>query len=120
MGDVVLSNLLDEIPATRERMAAWMGAQHPAEVYVVIAAEERRHEALQVVQRIRDAGIRTDYPLAPAKVGKQFQSAEERGAKCVVIVGDEWPSLKVKRLASREERLAPPDELLTELRSALA
>jgi histidyl-tRNA synthetase len=119
MGDVVLGNLLDEVPAARERMAAWISAQHPAEVYVVIAAEERRPEALGVVQRIRAADVRTDYALTPAKVGKQLQSAEERGAKCAVIVGNEWPVVKVKQLASREEREVPVEALAAELKSTL-
>ena len=47
-------------------------------------------------RRLRDAGYRVDYPLAPAKVGKQFQTAEQLGAKFAVLFGDEWPQVKVK------------------------
>ena len=38
-----------------------------------------------------------------AKVGKQFQSAEQVGAELAVLVGDEWPQVKIKTLATRRE-----------------
>src|SRR5204863_8064569 len=40
MGDVVLLNLLDEIPAAKAKMDAWCAAQHACDLYVVIAKEE--------------------------------------------------------------------------------
>lgn len=105
MGDVVLANLLEEVPAAKARRDAWLAERRAAEVYVVVAEETRRLEALGVVQALREAGWRTDYALSPAKVGKQFQTAETLGAQFAVVVGAEWPQLKVKRLATREEHL---------------
>ena len=112
MGDVVLLNLLDEIPAAKAKMDAWCAAQHACDLYVVIAKEELRPQALALVQELRDSGRRTDFALAPAKVGKQFQAAENLGARLAVVVGEEWPRVKVKTLATREERELSKDELL--------
>ncbi|MCX6968461.1 MAG: His/Gly/Thr/Pro-type tRNA ligase C-terminal domain-containing protein [Verrucomicrobia bacterium] len=68
-------------------------------------------DALGLVQQLRGAGFRVDYPLSAAKVGKQFQSAEQAGARCAVVVGDEWPQIKLKTLATRDECLVALDEL---------
>jgi histidyl-tRNA synthetase len=103
MGDVVLGNLIEETPHTRAKMEAALAAAPAAEVYVVVADEARRREALGLVQALRDAGWRTDFPLDAAKVGKQFQTAEQLGARFAAIVGGEWPAVKVKTLATREE-----------------
>lgn len=115
MGDVVLANLIDETPAAKAKLDAWLAAERAADVFVVVAKEERRPEALAFVQRLRDAGLRTDYPLAPAKVGKQFQTAENLGARFTVLVGDEWPQVKLKTLATREEVLLDPESTLAAL-----
>ncbi|MEI9896113.1 MAG: His/Gly/Thr/Pro-type tRNA ligase C-terminal domain-containing protein [Chthoniobacter sp.] len=64
---------------------------------------------------MRDAGQRVDFPLTAAKVGKQFQTAELLGATRAVLVGDEWPQVKVKTLATREEVLIPHGELISAL-----
>jgi lysyl-tRNA synthetase class II len=41
------------------------------------------------------------------KVGKQFQNAEQLTARIALLFGDEWPHIKVKTLATREEQLVP-------------
>ncbi|HEY5953545.1 MAG TPA: His/Gly/Thr/Pro-type tRNA ligase C-terminal domain-containing protein, partial [Terrimicrobiaceae bacterium] len=82
---------------------AWIARSHAADIFVVIAKEDRRPEALGLVQQLRDSGLRVDFTLTPAKVGKQFQSAEQVGAWLAVLVGDEWPDVKVKALATRQE-----------------
>jgi len=115
MGDVVLANLIDETPAAKALLDAWLARERAADLYVVIAKEERRSDALAIVQRLRDAGHRTEFPLMAAKVGKQFQAAEQLGATRAILVGDEWPQVKVKTLASREEILLPAEELTARL-----
>ena len=72
-------------------MDAWIAQEHAADIFVVIAKEERRSEALAILEQLRDAGLRVDFPLTAAKVGKQFQTAEQVGAEFAVLVGDEWP-----------------------------
>lgn len=103
MGDVVLGDLLEELPHTKTRMEAAIAASPAAEVFVVIADEAHRKDALGVVQALREAGFRTDFPLGEAKVGKQFQTAGQLGARFAVVIGGEWPSVKVKTLSTREE-----------------
>jgi len=111
MGDVVLSELIESTPAAAEQMKAWIAQRHAADVYVVIANDTRRIDALGLVQQLRGLGFRVDYPLSSVKVGKQFQNAEQAGARFAVVVGDEWPQLKLKTLATREEALIGIDAL---------
>jgi len=115
MGDVVLANLIADTPTAAAQRDAWLRRESACEIYIVVAKEERRPEALALVQRLREAGKRVDFPLTAAKVGKQFQTSEQLGAAQVVLVGDEWPQVKLKTLATREEKLLSPDELLAEL-----
>jgi histidyl-tRNA synthetase len=115
MGDVVLANLINDTPHAKAKMDAWIAQNNAADIYVVIAKEERRENALAIVQQLRDAGLRVDFPLTDAKVGKQFQTAEHLGARLAVLVGDEWPQVKIKTLATREETLVPADQLAAHL-----
>ena len=112
MGDVVLANLIDDTPHAKAQLDAWLARNRACDVYVVIAKEERRADALALVQRLRESGLHVDFPLAAAKVGKQFQTAEQLGATRAVLVGDEWPQVKLKTLATREEVLVAPEELV--------
>src|SRR5579862_1819805 len=112
MGDVVLGELIDETPAAREKLTQWVAHQQVIQVYQVIAKEEQRAAALADTERLRAAGYRVDFPLSPAKVGKQFQAAEYLGARLAILYGDEWPDVKLKFLATREEFLIAHDDLL--------
>lgn len=103
LGDVTLSNLVAEIPNAARQRDAWLAAHRAAEVYIVVADESRRAEALRLLQDLREAGVRTDYALGAAKVGKQFQAAEALGAKFAVVVGTEWPQVTLKQLTTRSE-----------------
>lgn len=115
MGDVVLGELIGEHPAARAQMEAAVRDQRKIDIYVVIAKEERRADALAQIQQLRENGYRVDYPLAPSKVGKQFQTAEDLGATVALLYGDEWPQVKVKTLATREEGLIAQDQLLSHI-----
>jgi histidyl-tRNA synthetase len=117
MGDVVLMNLLNDTPGARTQMEGAIRSRAAVDVYAVIAKQERRNEALALIQQFRDAGLRVDYPLAAMKVGKQFQAAEELGAKVAVLFGDEWPQVKVKVLATRLETLIDHPRALEHLQT---
>jgi histidyl-tRNA synthetase len=112
MGDVVLGEVIKEIPRAHEAMQKAALSDRRIDVYVVIAKEERRANALTQIQQLRDRGYRVDYPLTTTKVGRQFQAAEEAGASLAILFGDEWPQVKVKKLATREESLIAHDALL--------
>ena len=112
MGDVVLGELLRDRAAAREKLEAAVKEQNKIDIYVVIAKEQRRPDALEQIQELRDRGHRVDYPLTAYKVPKQFQIAENLGARITLLYGDEWPQVKVKNLATREESLIAGDALL--------
>ena len=117
LGDVVLGNLIDDTPEAKARMTAWTSRQRACDVYLIVAKEERRADALALVQQLRLAGLRVDFPLTEAKVGKQFQAAEHLGAELAVVVGEEWPLLKIKTLATRAEEAVPNTGLADWLRN---
>lgn len=118
VGDAVLLELLDECPAAKALEGAALKADAPVQLYLVIAAEERRPEALQLAQELRDAGWRVGFPLGGEKVGRQFGSAEASGATHALVVGSEWPVVPVKRLADRREEPVPRESLLAWLATA--
>jgi histidyl-tRNA synthetase len=103
IGDVVLGDLLEDLPATRALMESAVAREQACEIFVVVADESRRAEALGVVQLLRALGRRVDYPLQADKVGRQFKDADASGASVALVVGNEWPKLKVKNLAERTE-----------------
>lgn len=115
MGDMVITDLIRETAHTNEKLEAAVGEASAIDVFVVVADEEKRADALGVVQKLRNAGFRTGLPLSPAKVGKQFQSAEQSGAKHAVIVGSEFPTVSLKNLAAREEESCDAGELVVKL-----
>jgi histidyl-tRNA synthetase len=120
MGDVVLGELIRENIPAREQMEAGMRSDRPIQVYAVIAKEERRENALQQVQVLRNRGYRVDYPLTPTKVPKQFQTAEQLGAQLAIVFGDEWPQVAVKNLVTGEQQLVPGENVFSHLDSILA
>ncbi|MFT3991082.1 MAG: histidine--tRNA ligase [Luteolibacter sp.] len=104
MGDYVIRNLIEETTHTAMQLEAWLQRNAAnCEIYVVVADDSKRSEALRLVTDLRRAGISADLPLANAKVNKQFQNAERAGARFALVVGNEYPTLKLKVLASRTE-----------------
>src|SRR6184192_3839361 len=112
MGDVVLGELINGIPDARNAIQKAIKRDTKIDIYVVIAKEERRADALKQIQQLRDRGFLVDYPLTPTKVARQFQAAEEAGASLALLYGDEWPQVKVKNMATRAESLISHDALL--------
>jgi histidyl-tRNA synthetase len=112
MGDVVLCELINETPQVHEKMEKAIASDRKIDIYIVIAKEERRADALTQIQQLRDRGYRVEYPLTATKVARQFQTAEDAGASLAILFGDEWPQVKVKKLATREESLIAHDALL--------
>jgi histidyl-tRNA synthetase len=119
MGDVVLGELINEIPSARTAMQKAIADDRNVDIYVVIAKEERRADALKEIQQLRDRGYRVEYPLTPAKVGRQFQAAEDLGARVALLYGDEWPQVKLKEMATGEQQLVPIEDLAPYIESKL-
>ncbi len=117
MGDVVLGELINETAHVRQKLENAIANDRNIDIYVVIAKEERRDDALGQIQQLRDHGYRVDYPLTGEKVGRQFQTAEQLGARIAVLFGDEWPQIKIKTMATGRQELVPHDRLLAYLQA---
>jgi histidyl-tRNA synthetase len=120
MGDVVLAELINEVPAAKAQLEKAVASQRELDVYVVIAKEERRSNALAQIQSLRSHGYRVDYPFAPAKVGKQFQTAEQLGARVALLFGDEWPQIKLKDLRTGDQTLVAQEEVAAKVGALLS
>ena len=113
MGDYVIRNLIEETTHTAMQMEVWLQRNAAGcEAYMVIPDEYRRADALALVTDLRQAGISVDLPLSHAKVAKQFQSAEKSGARFAIIIGEEFPTVKIKVLANRSEETCEADQLV--------
>jgi histidyl-tRNA synthetase len=119
MGDVVLGELIKSVQAASEKMSRAVEAYGNLDAFVIIAKEDRRSDALLIVQRFRENGLRVDYSFGATKIPKQFQAAENLGARVALIFGDEWPQIAAKDLRSGKQELVGQDELLSRLKAML-
>ncbi len=120
MGDVVLGLLLDKTPGAQIPLTRALLRELSLDAYVVVADESRRPEALALVQTLRQADLRIDYAFSAAKVGKQFQAAEERKARFALVVGAEFPQVTLKDLVARTQEELPAEGLAAALATRLA
>ena len=103
MGDMVIADLIRESEAPAALLENAINSDRDIDVFVVLADSEKSNACMQVAQSLRESGRRVQFSLADAKVGKQFQAAEQAGAKFAVVVGSEFPDLSLKTLADRSE-----------------
>ncbi len=115
MGDVVIRNFVEETPHAKAQIDDWLKTQAPCDIYVVIADEAQRLNALKVVTELRNAGNKVEYSMTKAKFNKQFKNAEKLGATKAVIVGSEFPQLQLKNLVSRTEETLELEQVITSL-----
>jgi histidyl-tRNA synthetase len=98
MGDMVLGEIL--------KTKNFTPPAQKGGVYIVIADEAYRPQAVELAQKLRHTfKITVDFPLSATKVGKQFQAAEDLGRSYAVVVDAEAANDKVavKNLATREQ-----------------
>ena len=119
MGDVVIGDLIQETPAAKAKLDAWLEENAAIEAFIVVANEEQRDQALAGVQTLRDGGMRVDLAQGAMKVGKQFQAAEQANAKLAVVYGSEYPTVKIKRMSDRTEVECEAGELLEKIQEVL-
>jgi len=118
-GDVVLGEMIRGHESAQKQMEAQAQAEQKIDLYVVIAKEDRRGDALAQIQALREQNYKVDYPLSPVKVPKQFQTAEQLGARVAILFGDEWPQVAVKNLATGEQQSVAKDDLLSRIERML-
>jgi histidyl-tRNA synthetase len=108
MGDVVLTELLrarNLLPSPAAILDAYCLPEDPS-LHVA---------CLQVVQQLRDAGFRVDYPLTPAKADKQLKRALDLNPLFLLRLQrrpDGAVSIAARNTATREEILVAPDQLI--------
>lgn len=102
MGDVVITDFINETKSAKQQLIEHLAGTGSCDAYVILASEDRRADALGIIQKLRTAGIRTDFPLGPAKIDKQFKAAEATRARAAIVIGDSFPRVTVKDLATRE------------------
>src|SRR5205085_4702125 len=117
IGDVVLGEMIRSNATALAQMEKAITSERDVEIYVVIAKENQRGNALAMMQQLRDVGYRVDYSLATAKIARQFRLAEQIGARFAIVFGDEWPQVGVKDLTSGEQESIPHDKVRAHLES---
>jgi histidyl-tRNA synthetase len=119
MGDVVLGELIKATPDAQQRMTDWMAHAGSLDVFVIVADDARRAEALRTVQTLRDMGLRTDYSYTSQKVGKQFQMADAAKARFSVVIGAEFPQLTIQNMRTRDKMECTASALAEKMRELL-
>jgi histidyl-tRNA synthetase len=119
MGDMVITDLIRETPGPAAKLESAIAGMQALDIFVVIAEEERRGSALEIVQRLRKTGYRVGYPLSPTKIGKQFQSAEQQKSLIAVVIGAEFPVVTIKNLDLRLETTCGIEDFDVELTKLL-
>lgn len=114
MGDAVIAHLIEACPAARALRDAAVKPD-ACDVCLVLVAAEMRPQMLSLASTLRDAGVRVDLPLSPAKIGNQLKRAEKIGATWAVVVGSEYPELELKNLATRQSVKTNIEALLEEI-----
>ncbi len=108
LGDVVLSDLLDE----KGLLPAYVSMP---DVYVVAGPGDARAAALRGATALREAGYRVEYALRDTGFGRQFRFAGGSGARFAVIFGEEEVRLgaaKIRDMQSGAEEVVPVGRML--------
>ena len=93
-----------------------------ADVLVTLLDDDGRTDAMQLAQRLRGAGLRTDLYAGSGKLGKQLKYADRRGIPLAVIRGAEERDagrVAVKNLSSGEQTTIDEADLAGHLQRAL-
>jgi histidyl-tRNA synthetase len=103
MGDVVLTELLKD---------KGLAPSEPAsiDVFVAFISQDDLPHVLALAHRLRDAGLRVEYSLAPQTVGKQLNLANARNARLALVIGPDERArgeIVVKDLRSGSQEAVP-------------
>lgn len=83
--------------------------------YVVSRGEKAESQALQLAQKLRQAGFSVDLDLTGSAFKKQFARADRSGAVACLVLGEEEAenqTVKLKWMASKEQSAIAQNELL--------
>ena len=121
MGDVVIGHFIEETPAAAGQYEAWRQRNRSCDLYVVIDDEEKRPEALNLIQNLRNNGFAVDFPLEKTKFDKQIKTAAATLAPFALVVGSKFPKLTLRNLTARaQESIAPNTDIISFLKKRLS
>lgn len=113
IGDVVIRNLIEDTPHAFEKMQAALESETSCDVFIIVADPDQQSQALALATKLRSEGIAVSYSLAAAKFNKQFKAAQQSKAQLALVIGNEFPEISLKILASREEvKLTADDSIV--------
>ncbi len=95
----------------------------PAEVLVTTLDAQALAKYLRIATALRAAGINTEVYLEPAKIDKQLTYASRKEFRVALIAGETEladNAVKVKNLATREERTVPESEIVAAVKRTLS
>lgn len=120
MGDVVIGLFIQECTGAIRQFESWRQRNASCDLYLVIDEEQKRPEALALLQELREAGIRVDYALTPTKYDKQIKAAAATLAPFALVIGEKFPELVLKNLNARaQEFIAPNSDRVAFLKARL-
>lgn len=96
-----------------------LGSIPPVDFFVCFLGKELLDSALKIVLDLRKSGLSADMDYAHRSLKGQFKLADKVKAKYVVIVApeeEELGSVKVRNMATGEERLIKKENLVDELK----
>ena len=121
MGDVVIGLFVEECAPAIRKFESWRQRNASCDIYLVIDDEEKRPDALALVQELREADIRVDYALTKTKFDKQIKAASATLAPYALVVGDKFPELILRNLNARaQESIHPNTDTVAYLQDKLA
>jgi histidyl-tRNA synthetase len=120
MGDVVIGLFIEECASAIRKFESWRQRNASCDLYLVIDDEDKRPQALALVQELREAGIRIDYAFTKTKFDKQLKTAAATLAPYALVVGDKFPELILRNLNARaQESIAPNADTVSFLKDRL-
>lgn len=108
MGDVVLAELLRDRGLVPTDVSS-------IDVFLAAITEADLPHVLALAHELRDAGLRTEYALAPQAVGRQLKLADARNARLAVVIGPDDRArgeVMVKDLVGKNQQAVRRNELV--------
>jgi histidyl-tRNA synthetase len=97
-----------------EKMGVFEDQDLGPNVYVAVASDTVRTDAIAIAQDLRRAGVQTELDLLSRGLRKQLDNANRKGFKKVVIVGErelKEGCVSVRDMASSEQKLVKIEDL---------
>ncbi len=109
--------------AVRKQSPEGLATVDPVKVFVAAAEEDYADDALQLLFRLREAGISSDKDYLQRSLKAQMKLAGKLGSRLVVVIGEDEKKngyYVLRDMSGHEQRQIPADSIIEEIRSILA